>query len=181
MVVAPIADDFFVPLVGFAFWLLRCDPSLRQPMVEVTRVKPDSEVLLDQLAHSIRGPQLANEIVIQRASLQPRKNLLFLLAGKLRGSTTGCFRFQAIGTIFFPSRFPALNRAYVHAKKIGDLLLGITVLSARHRQSPPTFLLGGASFRSHAEAYAAAFRTVQCFEKITTPSKYYNRDPTFVF
>ena len=181
MVVAPIVDVFLVPLVGLPLWFLRCDPSLRQPMVEVTRVKTDPKVHFNQLTNAVRCPQLANEIVIQRAGLQPRQNHSLLLAGKFRGSTADWLRLQAIEAMFFPSRIPALDRAYVHAKKVGDLLLGVTFLSASHRQLPPTFPLGGASVRFHAEAYATAFRTVQCFEKITTASNSYNRNPTFVF
>lgn len=67
---------------------------LREPLVEITVIELNTELLLDQLRETTRGPQISGETIPRRRVPQPTQDRLLLPGTQLRFATLTGLRFQ---------------------------------------------------------------------------------------
>ena len=77
----PPLDLFWVALSGNSLGLLRGEPAVPQPGVEVSRVEGDVQFPFDQLAESVGGPELGRKTVFSGVLGKPTEDDLLLGAG----------------------------------------------------------------------------------------------------
>ena len=150
----PTSHFPFVALAGLTLRLLRCNPTFRQPLINIVWMKRFSEFAVDDLRYSRCGPQFGRKTKLPRRAAKPSQDLALLCRRQLGRSPGMRLGFQSCQAVFAISPHPALNTSRRNTEKVRHFLLRIVVPDARHGQPSSPLQFGPGSMRSHTDLYA---------------------------
>jgi hypothetical protein len=157
----PASDLSVVPFAGPPLGLLRGDPPLGQPLIDVPRMKFHPQLPPDQIRHARSGPKFRGVAELRGRTGKPGNNFSFLFCRQLGDPARMRLGLQPFATFLAVGAHPFGHGLTPNPEKVGNLLMRIIRANTVYGQQPSPLQLGSGSMRSHGILYACSYPVVR--------------------